>query len=91
METSEISFHFLNVFDAAKNHEGWLTSKELARIAGVADRTARAHAARLVSLGLFDLAEVFPGHRYRFSALADKRNKAMITRLDVARNVFSGK
>jgi DNA-binding IclR family transcriptional regulator len=88
METSEISLHLLKVFDAVKTHGGWLTNKEVAKLSGVAPRTARAHTARLVAVGLFDLAEVFPAHRYRLSALADKRNKAMMQRIDAAREVF---
>jgi hypothetical protein len=88
METNEVSLHLVKVFDAAKSHGGWLTSKRLAELSGVAPRTSRAHARRLVDLGMFDLAEVFPGHRYRLSALAEKRNKAMFQRLDNARDAF---
>jgi DNA-binding IclR family transcriptional regulator len=88
MEMNEISLHLLKVFEAARSHAGWLTAKEIADRSGVAARTARAHASRLVSLGIFDIAEVFPAHRYRFSALAEKRNKAMFQRLENARVVF---
>jgi DNA-binding IclR family transcriptional regulator len=88
METSEISLHLLKVFDAVKHHGGWITNAEIAKAAGVAPRTARAHSAKLVSSGLFDLAEVFPAHRYRLSDLAEKRNKAMLNRIDAARAVF---
>jgi hypothetical protein len=88
METSEVSLHLFKVFDAVKSHAGWLTAKQIADHSGVAGRTARAHASRLVSLGIFDVAEVFPAHRYRLSALAEKRNKAMFLRLEGARAVF---
>ena len=88
METNEISLHLVRVFELAKAHPGWLTAKEIADRAGVAGRTARAHAAKLVQLGIFDVAEVFPGHRYRLSELAVKRNKPMLQRLEAARMVF---
>ncbi len=88
-ETSEISQHQLRVFQFVKGKSGWVSSREIATGADVAERTARAHALRFVRLGVFDQAEVFPAHRYRLSALADKRNKALIQRLDVAASVFA--
>ena len=88
METNEVSWHLLKVYDAVRNHGGRLTAKEIAKLSGVAYRTARSHAAKLVSLGLFDLAEGFPAHRYQLSKVADKRDKAMILRLDAAREAF---
>lgn len=83
METNEISAHQLRVYQYAADHE-WFTSAQLAQGAGVAPRTARAHARRFVQLGLFDQAEVFPAHRYRLSPLAEKRNAAMVRRLGAA-------
>ena len=88
METNEVSIHLLKVFEAAKAHGGWLTAKEIAQRSGVAPRTGRAHANRLVALGIFDVAEVFPGYRYRLSALAENRNRAMLQRLAKARAAF---
>lgn len=88
MEATKISLHLLKVFEAAKANKRWLTAKELASLSNVAHRTARAHAHQLVLLGLFDLAEVFPAHRYRFSELADKHNRAMLNRLEMARETF---
>ena len=89
METNEISLHLVRVFESARTHSGWLTAKEIADRAGVAGRTARAHSAKLVALGIFDVAEVFPGHRYRLSELAEKRNKAFVQRLEAARLIFA--
>jgi predicted ArsR family transcriptional regulator len=88
METNEISLHLVKVYEAVKSSGGWMTAREIADRSGVAGRTARAHAARLVALGVFDQAEVFPGHRYRVSSLADKRNKAFVQRLTEAKSVF---
>ena len=88
-ETPEISRHFLSVFTFLRDTKGWHTSKGIAAKANVSDRTARAHLLRLVNLGIADQAEVFPAHRYRFSANAEKRNKAMMTRLKTAEEVLS--
>jgi hypothetical protein len=69
-ETAEISTHLLAVFKYLRDNVGWHTAKAVAKGASVADRTARAHLIRLVRLNLVDQAEVYPGHRYRFSANA---------------------
>ncbi len=85
MENSEVSIHELKVLKAAAE---WTTSKEIAAAAGVAPRTARHHCLRLVKLGVFDVAEVFPSHRYRLSPSADKRNFGYMNRLREAASVF---
>jgi hypothetical protein len=89
LETNEISVHQAKVYLVAKTSpEEWFTVLELAKRSGVARRTASMHASRLVSLGVFDLRELFPGHRFRIAAKAEKRNKAHILRLDEAVSVF---
>lgn len=82
METGEISSHQVRVWKSVR--KDWVTIKDIAAMAGVARRTASMHALRLVNLGLFDQAEVFPGHRYRASELGEKRNKAYLLRLQNA-------
>lgn len=84
MENNEVSTHEVRVVAAVRNKGGWMTSREIASAAKVSDRTARHHALRLVKLGIFDQAEVFPGHRYRFADKADKRNAAYMNRLAAA-------
>ena len=88
MEANEISEHKVRVFLYLEKMQGWQTNKEIAKGTAIAPRTARALTMNLVSLGILDQAEVFPGHRYRFSALAEKRNKAYILRLREAASVF---
>lgn len=89
METNEVSLHQLKVYEAVKAHGKWITIKEIAAtIDGVAHRTVTRHAKKLVELGVFDIAEVSPAHRYRLSKFAEKRNKSYIQRLDAAREVF---
>lgn len=88
METNEISHHQFKVYDYVRLADSWLTSKEIASGTGVAERTARAHALKFVKLGIFDLAEVFPAHRYRVAKLADKRNRGMFDRLEAVREIF---
>ena len=65
-----ISIHEVRVFDFVSKSGAWVTTQEIAAGAGVAPRTARAHALRFVEAGIFEQAEVFPGNRYRVSAPA---------------------
>lgn len=88
MEHNEISLHQLKVFQCVKNAKGWITNNEIAAATNVSPRTARQHTLRLVSLGIFDQAEVFPAHRYRFSEKAKQRNTAYLLRLQKAQEVF---
>ena len=46
------------------------------------------HTLRLANLGLLEVAEVFPGNRYRLSPRADKANPAYVKRLRSAIGVF---
>jgi hypothetical protein len=89
VEHAEISSHQVRVFRFVRDAKRWVTSREIVVGARVAPRTAREHAYRLVALGILDQAEVFPGHRYRFSAQADKRNKAYLLRLAEAEAIFN--
>lgn len=89
MERNEISIHETRSFVAlVKNNEKWITSKELAKEADIAQRTARAFCLKFTKLGLVDLAEVFPAHKYRISEKASKRNAAYFARLQKACDVF---
>jgi len=87
MEKSEVSEHEVRVYRALCG-EKWMTAIEVSEAAHVAPRTARHHCKRLHELGLVDMAEVFPGHRYRVSAHARKRNAAYVRRLDRAAEVM---
>jgi len=88
METNEVSIHQVKIYDFVRVHGGWVTTKDIASGCAVARRTAHAHAHKFVHLGIFDQAEVFPEHRYRLSSQAQNRNKAIILRLDAAREIF---
>jgi hypothetical protein len=88
MEGNEVSIHLVKVYLYLKTHPGWHTSRKIAAGAAVAERTARAHALRLVQTGLVDQAEVFPAHQYRFSTLAPQRNRTFLQRLEQAKEIF---
>lgn len=88
MEKNEISTHQIKVWRAVLKNGGWMTARDIAEETGVAKRTASLHCFNLVKLGIFDLAEVFPAHRYRASDMGDKRNKAYLLRLEKASEVF---
>lgn len=87
MEKTEISVHEVRVYLALIRSNQWMSAKEIADAAKVAQRTARAHAHKLAKLGLLDTAEIFPGHRYRMSQHASKRNAAYVARLNAAVDV----
>lgn len=88
MERNEVSLHQLKVFLAVRKAGKWLTNREISVLADVAERTARQHSLFLVNLGILDQADVFPAHKYKYSELADKRNKAYVGRLCSAIEVF---
>jgi hypothetical protein len=90
MEQNEISIHEVRFYRAlCHNPETWLTANDLATLSNIAGRTARAFALKFVNLGILDLAEVYPAHRYRLSKKASKRNKAYVVRLETADGVFA--
>jgi hypothetical protein len=89
MEGNEISIHETRAFLVfLKSNGKWIPSKELAKGANIAERTARAYCLKFTKLGLVDLAEVFPAHKYRLSEKANKRNAAYFSRLEKACEVF---
>lgn len=88
METSEISIHLFKVFTFVSKAKRWHTSKEISAQSKVGLRTTRAHCFRLVKAGILDQAEAFPGHRYRISDNATKRNKGFMQRLEQAKEFF---
>lgn len=88
-ERSEISEHEVKIFVLLKEQpEKWFTHNEIATETKMSERTVRAHTARFVKLGLLDLAELFPRHRYRYSAKGIRRNKAYSLRLENAASIF---
>jgi DNA-binding transcriptional ArsR family regulator len=88
MESSEVSRHQILVFRFLQQATVWVTAKDVAKATKVASRTARHHLLLLTKMGLVDVAEVFPGHRYRFSEKAGKRNAAYLQRLEYSAKVF---
>ena len=87
MEKSEVSAHEVRVYlELAKGN--WITAQQIAEAAHVAPRTARAHALKLVQLGLADQAEVFPAHHYRLSGHAANRNRGYVDRIARAAEVL---
>jgi hypothetical protein len=88
METNEISLHQVKIFEFVRKADRWVTMKDVVAATGSRRETVGNHLRRFVSLGLMDQAEVWPGHRFRVSVLAEKRNKAMLERLDRAKEIF---
>lgn len=89
-ETNEISVQQCRAFRFLQETKSrWITSVELATGAKIAERSARQYAKRFVDLGIIDQAEVFPGHRYRLSPMASKRNTGYLKRQEAACEVFA--
>lgn len=90
MENNEISQHEVLIFKVLEANKGkWITNGEIAKsVSPIAERTVRKHTKRLVDLGLLDVAEVFPAHKYRLSEKAMQRNTAYTKRLQNAVEVF---
>jgi hypothetical protein len=86
VERNEISIQEIKIFLALSKE--WKTNKEISKLSGVPERTVRMHTHWFVCLGISDLAEVFPGHRFRLSEKADKRNFSYFNRLEHAQTVF---
>lgn len=88
-EKGEISAHEVRLYRVFTNSPlAWFTNKEVAASSRIAERTARMHTLRLVKLGILDLAEVFPAHKFRLSQMADKRNRGYLQRINNACEVF---
>jgi hypothetical protein len=87
-EKNEVSLHEARTFLFVKGQKKWVSCREIAAATGTAERTVQNHVKRLVNLGIFDFAEVFPSHRFRFSDKANRRNLAYLQRLEFACEVF---
>lgn len=90
MERSEISIQEVRIFETLlREKTRWLSNHELFSLTeGVGRRTVRATTHKLVELNLLDQAEIHPGHRFRLSSMAEKRNKAYWDRLHFAAEVL---
>lgn len=82
----QISHHEVKIVKAVSEHGSWIDAESVAKKAGVAPRTARAHLKRLADIGIIEQAEVFPAHRYRWSEKTG--NKSYLLRLKAAGEVF---
>jgi len=89
MEKAEISLHQWKIYDCLVKRQAWMTNKEIAEQTGVSLRRTSFHTNNLVQLGILDQAEVYPGHRFKASTKADKRNTGYLRRLQQAGEIFS--
>jgi DNA-binding IclR family transcriptional regulator len=85
----QISQQGIRVVEALRAADGWLTMKEIVAAAGVKDRTAMQHARDLTALGLFDVAKLHGGYRYRLSKDLLAPAIAYLERLAEARQAVS--
>ena len=81
-EHSEVSKHLLKIWLLLRDSGKSFSNNEIASMTGVSPRTARAHTRYLCDLGLLDVYETFPGHLYRLSDAAEKRNQGAYQRLN---------
>lgn len=87
--TNQISEHEIRVYEAVRTHGGWLTAKEIAAKSDVAERTARAHAGAFADRGVFDVAKVFGGYRYRIKTALDPEASAYVAELEAAKRILT--
>ncbi len=85
---TQISLHEIRVYEAVRRHTGWLTAREIAVAADVADRTSRHHAGRLGEAGVFEVGKVFGGYRYRIASHQTDGGKLHLAALEEAKRIF---
>lgn len=78
----EITEHLARVAIDLRKRGDWATAIEVAATSGVAGRTTRHHLTRLVKVGVVELVEAFPGHRYRWSTAPSEKCEAFVVKLD---------
>ena len=83
-----MSIQQVRIFRYIQQAQGWVTARDIAKGADVAERTARSHAFRLVRMGILDEARVFPGHRYRLADKTDQQNSDYLQQLEETCKVF---
>lgn len=88
MSEDQISAHEIRIYEAAKASGGWMTARELAVSGDVADRTARAHAAAFAQRGVFEVAKVFGGYRYRIANNVEGDARAFVEQLEAAKRIL---
>ena len=86
MEKAEISLHQWKIYDCLMKESTWLSNRDIAHQTGVSLRRVSFHTNNLVQLGILDQAEVYPGHRFKISAKADKRNSGYLRLLQQLRH-----
>lgn len=67
MKSPTVSDHLARVVKYVRDQGGWVTTKDISDATGIAHRTARSHAARMVKEELFEQANAFPGYLYRYT------------------------
>lgn len=89
MSLNQISIHEVRAYEAVRLNDGWLTAREIAAKADIANRTARQHAAELAVQGVFDVARVFGGYRYRIKTQLDPAASAYVSQIEAAKRILS--
>jgi hypothetical protein len=84
----QVSAHEIRVLEAVKGNDAWQTAREIAVKADVKDRTARQHAMTLSLFGVFDVAKLFGGYRYRMAAVLRPESVAYLARVETAKRAF---
>lgn len=83
-----ISEHEIRIYEAVRENGGWLTCKQIAAAADVANRTSRGHCQSLADVGLFEVSKVFGGYRYRLAHDLNDRAREYLAQIDVAKRVM---
>jgi len=84
VETHHVSLGQLKVYCLLKDLDRWMTAQEVAEACGIGKSSAARQCLYLQRAGIFDMIEVCPMHRYRFSQTAEQRNPATYHRFETA-------
>lgn len=81
----QISEHEIRAVEALRQSGRWMTAKEVAVAADIANRTARLHCQRLAELGVLEVMKVFGGFRYRMATRHTDEGARYLAEMDAAK------
>lgn len=87
-EDEHISEHKVRLYETLRIDGGWRTAKDLAAMADMADRTARAHCEAFARKGVLEVAKLFGGYRYRIVSSPKGDAAAYAAELHAAKRVM---
>jgi predicted transcriptional regulator len=82
-----VSLQLVKVYDFVRSNQ-WKTIMDIVGAVDVKRRTVESSAARLVTEGIFDYADLHGGRRYRLSPHPTEKALARMQQIEAAREIF---